>query len=89
MYEAEIRIRYPTKALAKSVKNALSPDDKASSGKMSVSTDAKGRILLVHVNGCERIETLQSTIQDIFRCLHASESSLGSIAMRRGHERFK
>jgi len=89
MYEAEIKVRYLTKALAMSVKNALSPDDKASSGKMFVSTNARGRILTVHVNGCERIETLQSTIQDIFRCLHASESSLDKIATRPGRERFK
>jgi hypothetical protein len=76
MYKAEIRIRYSSSSFAKSVKNALSADDEATGGTVNVSSDARGRILRVRVVGADRIETLQATVQDIFRCIHAAETSL-------------
>jgi tRNA threonylcarbamoyladenosine modification (KEOPS) complex Pcc1 subunit len=76
MYQAEIRIRYPSSSFAKSVKDALSPDDKVAGGSVRVASNAKGQILRVHVNCADRIETLQATVQDIFRCINAAETAL-------------
>jgi hypothetical protein len=76
MYKAEIRIRYPSSSFADSVKDALSPDDKVAGGTVSVSSKAKGQVLRVRVVGADRIETLQATVQDIFRCINAAETSL-------------
>jgi len=36
----------------------------------------------VLVENCARIETMQATVQDIFRCLRAAESSLSMIALQ-------
>jgi len=82
MYETEIRIRYASPSFAKAVKNALSPDDKVPNSQMIVSTSTHGQILTVQVKGCEKIETLQLTVQDIFRCIQATETSLKKIAKR-------
>jgi len=76
MYQAEIRIRYPSTSFAESVKGALSPDDKAASGSVEVSSTVSGKILTVQVMGANRFETLHATLQDIFRCIHAAEASL-------------
>jgi len=80
MYETEIRIRYPSPSFARAVKNALSPDDKIPNTQMIVSTKAHGQILSVQVKGCGKIETMQLTVQDIFRCIQATEASLKKIA---------
>ena len=79
MYQADIRIRYSSSSLAESVRNALSPDDKATGGAVSVSSIVKGRSLHVKITGADRFETLQATLQDIFRCIHAAEESLGKL----------
>jgi len=82
MYEAEIRIHYKTSSFARAVSNALSPDDKVPNSQMVVSTNAHGQILSVQVKGCEKIETMQLTVQDIFRCIQATEASLKKIGKR-------
>ena len=79
MYQAEIRIRYSSSSLAESVKIALSPDDKTAGGEVKVSSDVRGRTLRVRVIGASRFETLQATLQDIFRCIHAAETSLAKL----------
>jgi tRNA threonylcarbamoyladenosine modification (KEOPS) complex Pcc1 subunit len=79
MYQAEIRIRYPSKPVAGSVRNALSPDDKAAGGTVKVSSKVSGRTVTVRVTGADRFETLQATLQDIFRCIHAAEASLAKL----------
>jgi hypothetical protein len=82
MYETEIRIRYASPSFARAVKNALSPDDKVSNSQMIVSTKTHGQILTVQVKRCMKIETLQLTVQDVFRCIQATETSLKKIAKR-------
>lgn len=76
MYQAEIRIRYSSRSLAKSVNSALLPDNKAAGGTVKISSATRGRTLTVRVKDADRFETLQATLQDIFRCLHAAEASL-------------
>ena len=89
MFEAEISIRYPSHAFAKSVMEALAPDNSTSGGEMRITSSAKGAVLRVQVKGSERIESLQATIQDVFRCLHdgriiASENC-AALAIARDH----
>jgi len=79
MYETEIRIQYASATFAKSVKKALSPDDNIPNSKLIVSTSANGPVLSVRVKGCQKIETMQQTLQDIFRCIQATENSLKKI----------
>jgi len=79
MYRADIRIRYSSISFAESVKNALSPDDKVAGGIVKVSSNVKGKTLCVQVRGADRFETLQATLQDIFRCIHAAETSLAKL----------
>jgi hypothetical protein len=76
MIETEIRIRYPSSSFARAMKNALWPDDNVPNSQMIVSTNARGRVLSVQVKKCEKIETMQLTLQDIFRCIQATETSL-------------
>ena len=76
MYQAEIRIRYSSNSLAKSVNNALSPDNKVVGGTVKISSTIRGRTLTVRVRDADRFETLQATLQDLFRCIHAAEASL-------------
>jgi len=83
MYQAEIRIRYASSSFAESVRNALSPDDKAAGGAVKVSSNVRGRTLHVQVRGADRFETLQATLQDIFRCIHAAEASLAKLGFVR------
>jgi tRNA threonylcarbamoyladenosine modification (KEOPS) complex Pcc1 subunit len=82
MFEAEISIRYPSHTFAISVMKALSPDNLMPASGMRVVTSARGGVLRVRVERCERIESLQATVQDVFRCLHAAESSLARITTR-------
>jgi tRNA threonylcarbamoyladenosine modification (KEOPS) complex Pcc1 subunit len=79
MHQAEIKIRYSSPSLARSVSSALSPDDKAETGAVKVSSHVKGRTLQVRVTGADRFETLQATLKDIFRCIHAAETSLAKV----------
>ncbi|HXX72589.1 MAG TPA: KEOPS complex subunit Pcc1 [Candidatus Acidoferrales bacterium] len=81
MYQAELKIRYSKKLMAESVRNALSPDDKASTGTMRVSSRVTGKTLTVQVHGVDRFESLQATIHDIFRCIHAAEASLQKLGV--------
>jgi tRNA threonylcarbamoyladenosine modification (KEOPS) complex Pcc1 subunit len=80
MYESEIRIQYPSAGFARSVKDALAPDDRTTTGTVRVRSIVKGRTLSVVVEGANRIETMQATVQDVFRCINAAETSLRKLA---------
>jgi len=54
----------------------ISPENKLPGRRMQVYANVNGKTLSVLVKHCERIETLQATVQDIFRCMRAAESSL-------------
>ncbi len=78
--EAEIILQYPSTRFARSVEEALSPDNKPGVLQMQISATATGKTLRVLVKNCDRIETLQATLQDIFRCVRAAETSLTKLA---------
>ena len=77
--ETEIAIRYRSRRLAKSIMKALAPDNRMKTGAIKITATAHGKILRVVVRNCGRIETLQATVQDIFRCIQAAESSLAKL----------
>jgi len=83
MYEAEIRIRYPTPSFARSVRDALGPDDMVKGGSAKIVSKAREHLLSVHIEEAERVETLQATVEDIFRCIHAAETSLMKLAVNK------
>jgi len=83
MLEAEIYIQYGSPRLARAVTSAILPDNKPMSRKLRISTSVAGSKLKIYVGGCSRIETLQATIQDLFRCIHAAEGSYSVTKRRR------
>jgi tRNA threonylcarbamoyladenosine modification (KEOPS) complex Pcc1 subunit len=74
--DAEFSIEYPTPEFARSIMKALTPDNKLPDPQTRISATVVGRRLHVDVEGCKRIETLEATVQDIFRCIRAAEESL-------------
>jgi len=77
--ETEIAIQCRSHHFAKSIMQALAPDNKMNADGMKITATAHGKVLRVVVKNCERIETLQATVQDIFRCIRAAESSIEKI----------
>jgi len=69
--------------MAESVMKALAPDNKLAGYGMQIRATVKGRRLNVVIKGCERVETLEATVQDIFRCIRAAESSLSKTSSKR------
>ncbi len=69
-------MEYPTVEFAKSMMKAIAPDNKLKDRDMRISARVRGRRLTVNIEGCNRIETMEATVQDIFRCLRAAEESL-------------
>lgn len=80
--EAEIKLAYRSTLLAQSVKNALNPDNKFAGEGMRIAARSFGGIVKITIKGCDRVETLQATVQDIFRCLRAAETSLSRLEQR-------
>jgi len=74
--EAEIHLLYPSALFAKSVMKGILPENKLPDRRMQLHASVRGRTLKVTVKRCERIETLQATVEDVFRCIRAAESSL-------------
>lgn len=83
MLEAEICIRYGSSKLASAVTSAILPDNEPMSEKLLISTFLTGSELKIHIQGCTRVETLQTTIHDLFRCMHAAEESFFVTKRRR------
>jgi tRNA threonylcarbamoyladenosine modification (KEOPS) complex Pcc1 subunit len=81
--EAELSIEYPTPEFAESIKKALEPDNKLSRHEMRISTSVRGKRLNVRIDRCKKIETLEATVQDVFRCIRAAEESLAKVSSNR------
>lgn len=74
--DAELSLEYPTPEFAGSIMKAISPDNKLTGIEMKISAEVHGRRLRITITGCTRIETLEATVQDVFRCIRAAEESL-------------
>ena len=97
MLTVEIVLNYPSIRFARCVMDALRPDNRLSKGKgqMRISTHVRGRTLHITISRCARVESMQSTLQDMFRCVKAAEESMASAKPlqkprgRSGNKRFK
>lgn len=56
--------------------SALEPDNRLSKSQMRVASGVKGKMLNVVVSQCPTVETMQSTLEDIFRCVKAAQESV-------------
>jgi len=89
MMTAEMSLDYPSLLLARTVKDALGPDNRmVDSQGMQITANLRGRTLKIAIIRCPRIETLQVTLHDIFRCIRAAEETI-SITHERKDKRFK
>jgi hypothetical protein len=57
---------------------ALAPDNMVKGLAMKIRASAQGKRLRVVITGCERVETLEATVQDVFRCIRAAEMSISA-----------
>jgi len=55
---------------------ALNPDNQFSKAKMLVKSEVRGKCLHVTISRCPSIETMRSTLDDIFRCAKAAQDSV-------------
>jgi tRNA threonylcarbamoyladenosine modification (KEOPS) complex Pcc1 subunit len=89
MMTAEMSLDYLSLLLARTVKDALGPDNRmVDSQGMQITANLRGRTLKIAIIRCPRIETLQATLHDIFRCIRAAEETI-SITHERKDKRFK
>jgi tRNA threonylcarbamoyladenosine modification (KEOPS) complex Pcc1 subunit len=78
--EAEFSIEYASPKIAKSIMQALSPDNITKDKGMQIKASVERNRLNVLIKGCDRVETLEATVQDVFRCMRAAETSLSETA---------
>jgi tRNA threonylcarbamoyladenosine modification (KEOPS) complex Pcc1 subunit len=84
MMTAEILLEYPSTKFAKSVLDALYPDNREEKDQSNrISTHLRGRTLHVTILNCPRVETMQASLQDIFRCVKAAEQSISLVERSR------
>ena len=74
--EAELSFEYSTPEFAESIMKALEPDNRLANHEMRIATILRGRRINIRIDGCKKIETLEATVQDVFRCIRAAEESL-------------
>ncbi len=55
---------------------ALNPDNQFSKAQMRVKTDVKGKRLHIMIIRCPSLETMRSTLEDVFRCAKAAQESI-------------
>ena len=76
MLAVEIVLEYSSEPFARCVMEALTPDNRLDKGQMRISTRVRKRTLHIIISRCSRVETMQSTLQDVFRCVKAAEESM-------------
>ena len=80
MIAAEILLEYPSVQVARSILDALDPDNRAGKDKNNqIIARLRGRKLQVQITKCPRIETMQASLQDILRCVKAAEQSIAML----------
>jgi tRNA threonylcarbamoyladenosine modification (KEOPS) complex Pcc1 subunit len=93
MMTAKLSLDYNSSSLAQIVKDALGPDNPmVESQGMRITTHLRGRSLNIEISRCPRVETLQATLHDIFRCVRAAEETISITRERlqtRKDKRFK
>jgi hypothetical protein len=54
---------------------SLEPDNVLPSGPLQIVLSGKEKTLYIEINGCERIETLITTVEDIFQAIQVVEKT--------------
>jgi hypothetical protein len=62
---------------------AFAPDNQVKGSEVKIQASVSGKRLRVLIRGCERVETLEATVQDIFRCIRAAELSLSATSSKK------
>ena len=88
MSTAKIVLEYSSASFAKSVMIALNPDNQFSKGQMRVITDVKGKKLRITISRCPTLETMRSTLEDIFRCAKAAQESMSIAEGKKDHRKI-
>jgi len=68
---------------------ALNPDNQFSKGQMQVKTDVEGKRLHITISRCPSLETMRSTLEDIFRCAKAAQESMSLAEGTKDHKEIK
>jgi tRNA threonylcarbamoyladenosine modification (KEOPS) complex Pcc1 subunit len=76
MLAAKIVLEYSSASFARNVMIALNPDNQLSKAQMRVKTGVKGKKLHITINRCPSLETMRSTLEDVFRCAKAAQESM-------------
>jgi len=68
---------------------ALDPDNQFSKDQMRVKTEVEGRKLYILVSRCPSLETMRSTLEDVFRCAKAAQESMDLAEKAKDRKRIK
>jgi len=66
----------------------LNPDNQLSRTDVRILTYVRGKKLRITISRCSTIETMRSTIEDIFRCAKAARESMLFAERKRDHKRI-
>ena len=76
MLTTEIVLEYSSCSIAKSIMMALEPDNCLSASRMRIEATVKRRRLRIRIVQCPTVETMQSTLEDVFRCVKVAQESI-------------
>lgn len=83
-----IVIRYGDERIARSVAEAVSPDNIDAPQDLRVETLARGGNVSAVIEGKKGIETIVSTVEDLLSCIQAAERAIGCVgSLQRGKVR--
>jgi len=89
MLAAKISLEYSSARSAQSVMTALNPDNEFTKTGIQVITHVRGKKLQITISRCPTIETMRSTLEDIFRCAKAAQESVSLAEGKRARKRVR
>ncbi len=85
MLTARIVFDHPSVSVARCVLRSLEPDNLLSAAEMRVTANVKAGMLYVNIRRCPTVETMRSTLDDLFRCARVAEDAI-SLARTTWHD---
>jgi hypothetical protein len=67
----------------------LNPDNQFSKAQMRVKTDVEGKRLHIMISRCPSLETMRSTLEDVFRCAKAAQDSMSLAEGTKAHKEIR
>jgi len=68
---------------------ALNPDNQFRKGQMRVRSDVEGKRVHITISRCPSLETMRSTLEDVFRCAKAAQESMSLAEGTKDHKEIK